>query len=101
MQDNKQFIIDKLIPIVAKVANFIQSEVDNFDIAAPALIKEALILNTLHGAFTSLMILQKIGGLEALSEITRDPLLFEKTVLLQIAADFEKRNNDPFKQSTN
>jgi hypothetical protein len=101
MQDNKQFIIDKLIPIVVKLKKLIELECDNFDIAAPKNVKHALLVNTLHGMFCLIM---KRSGHPVLSsfytEIT-DQLTFEKEILLKIVEEFEKRDNDPLKQSMN
>ena len=101
MQDHQDYIKEAITPMIIPIMRAVEDQADKLDIAAPDIIKICILINVLHGTLTEKITRESIKGLDAMYNMLQDSLVFERDVLLIVAAEFEKARYNKERQSEN
>lgn len=90
MKTTEDFVKQALLEPTRRLYRAVEKECEELELNIPNSLKMAVLINTLHGLFATIMVKEDNRGVSMLYEKVCDDLVLERDVLLDITVQLEK-----------
>ena len=90
MKTTEDFVKQSLLEPTRRLYRAVEKECEELELNIPKSLKMAVLINTLHGLFATIMSKEDNKGIVILYEKICDDLVFERDVLLDITVQLEE-----------